>query len=61
MILSLKLEKDGKDHHVPATVMEVDSENVVVDYNHPLAGHHLTYEITILNIVNSAKNANAEG
>lgn len=50
MILSLKIEKDGKEHQVPATIIEVSPQNVVVDYNHPLAGHHLTYHVTILNI-----------
>lgn len=50
MILSLKVEKDGEPIQVPATVMEVTGDNVVIDYNHPLAGHHLTYHVTILNV-----------
>ncbi len=53
MILSLKVEKDGKEHEVPATVIEVNNDSVVVDYNHPLAGHHLTYHVKILNVNNS--------
>ena len=52
MILSLKVERDGKDVQVPATVMEVNNETVVVDYNHPLAGHHLTYQVKILSVDN---------
>jgi FKBP-type peptidyl-prolyl cis-trans isomerase SlpA len=52
MILSLKVLKDGEEHHVPATVMKVENDFVEIDYNHPLAGHHLTYEITILNVQN---------
>lgn len=48
MILSLKVNKDGEEHAIPATVIEVDEETVTVDYNHPLAGHHLTYNIKIL-------------
>lgn len=47
MILSLKVEKDGKDQQVPATVLAVDSEKVTVDYNHPLAGKTLTYAVTL--------------
>ena len=47
MILSLNVEKDGKQHQVPTTVLEVNEETVVVDYNHPLAGHHLTYDLTV--------------
>jgi len=54
MIVSLKVDRDGQEHQVPATVMEVNEDSVVVDYNHPLAGHHLTYEISILNIQKSA-------
>ncbi len=50
MILSLKVNKDGEDHAIPATVIEVDDKNVTVDYNHPLAGHHLTYNVRILAI-----------
>jgi FKBP-type peptidyl-prolyl cis-trans isomerase 2 len=54
MLLSLKVNRDGEDHTVPATVIEVHENSVLVDYNHPLAGHHLTYEITILNIKKNA-------
>lgn len=50
MILSLKVNKDGEDHQVPATVIEIDGDEVTVDYNHPLAGHHLTYEVKLLSI-----------
>lgn len=50
MVLSLKVNKDGEEHQVPATVIEVDNENVTVDYNHPLAGHNLTYNVTVVSI-----------
>ncbi|MFV0436767.1 MAG: peptidylprolyl isomerase [Desulfopila sp.] len=50
MVLSLKIDRDGKEHRVPATVVEVNDGSVVVDYNHPLAGHHLIYDITIIAI-----------
>ncbi|WP_136799853.1 MULTISPECIES: FKBP-type peptidyl-prolyl cis-trans isomerase [Desulfosediminicola] len=50
MVISLKVDRDGEEHQVPATVMEVNEGSVVVDYNHPLAGHNLTYEVSILNI-----------
>lgn len=50
MIVSLKTSKDGEEFDVPATVTEVDGTNVTVDYNHPLAGHNLTYTIEILGI-----------
>jgi FKBP-type peptidyl-prolyl cis-trans isomerase 2 len=50
MVLALKIEKDGVEEKVPATVISVEGSRVTVDYNHPLAGHHLTYELTLLDI-----------
>lgn len=50
MILSLKVEKDGQNHQVPATVVEVQDTTIVVDYNHPLAGHNLYYDVTVVAI-----------
>lgn len=50
MVLSLKTEKDGEELMVPATVIRATDSEVEVDYNHPLAGHHLTYTVTIINI-----------
>ncbi|HBT96345.1 MAG TPA: FKBP-type peptidylprolyl isomerase [Desulfobulbaceae bacterium] len=51
MILGLNVVKDGVNVQVPATVMEVAEDTVLVDYNHPLAGHHLTYTLRPLRIV----------
>jgi FKBP-type peptidyl-prolyl cis-trans isomerase 2 len=48
MILSLKIDKDGVEQQVPATVILVEGSRITVDYNHPLAGHHLTYELSLL-------------
>ena len=53
MILSLHADIDNAQGKVPATVMEVKGSQVTVDYNHPLAGHHLNYQVTLLEIVNS--------
>ncbi|MBB5346620.1 FKBP-type peptidyl-prolyl cis-trans isomerase [Desulfoprunum benzoelyticum] len=50
MILSLKTEKDGQEIMVPATVVRATDSELEVDYNHPLAGHHLTYTVTIIGI-----------
>ncbi len=41
--------EDGQ--RVPATVAEVNDDNVVLDFNHPLAGEDLTFEITLVEIV----------
>jgi FKBP-type peptidyl-prolyl cis-trans isomerase 2 len=51
MIVYLNTEREGQEVQVPATVIEVNKDDVVIDYNHPLAGHNLTYEITIIDIV----------
>jgi FKBP-type peptidyl-prolyl cis-trans isomerase 2 len=54
MILSLKVDKEGVEHHVPATVISVTGNEMLVDYNHPLAGHHLSYTVTIIDISRDA-------
>ena len=50
LVLSMNLDRDGVTHQVPATIVEVANDLVTVDYNHPLAGHNLNYEIKILAI-----------
>jgi FKBP-type peptidyl-prolyl cis-trans isomerase 2 len=52
MILSLNMEKDGETHQVPATVLSVDDDTVTVDYNHPLAGQVVVYNVTLVAIHN---------
>ncbi len=54
MVLSLKIDKDGVEQKVPATVISVEGSLITVDYNHPLAGHHLTYELSLLDIQQEA-------
>lgn len=39
---------------VPAKVVEVNDEAIKVDANHPLAGHELTFDIELVEIVPSA-------
>ncbi|MBA3003048.1 MAG: peptidylprolyl isomerase [Desulfurivibrio sp.] len=50
MILGMNMEQDGQQHKVPATVLSVDTETITVDFNHPLAGQDITYQITLLSI-----------
>ena len=35
---------------VPGTVTEVGESEVKVDFNHPLAGHEITFEVEILSV-----------
>lgn len=50
MIIGMDMEHDGQQHKVPATVLSVDAQTVTVDFNHPLAGQDITYQITLLSI-----------
>jgi FKBP-type peptidyl-prolyl cis-trans isomerase 2 len=50
MLISQKVDRDGAQHIVPATIIEVNEKMVVIDYNHPLAGHHLNYELNVVKI-----------
>ena len=51
MILALNVEKDGRQEKVPATVVQVENDSVIVDYNHPLAGKTVVYTITLHNFI----------
>lgn len=44
---------DENGQRVPATVAQVTDETVVLDFNHPLAGNDLTFEITLVEVVES--------
>lgn len=35
---------------VPGAVLEVTSESVQIDFNHPLAGHELSFDVEILEV-----------
>lgn len=37
-------------HEVPGAVLEVTGESVQVDFNHPLAGHELSFDVEILEV-----------
>jgi len=50
MIVNLKVNKEGDEQTVPATIVEINGAKITIDYNHPLAGHHLNYELTLLSI-----------
>jgi len=50
MVIGMAVERDGKEHKVPARVKEINGDEIVIDYNHPLAGKSLTFNITIKTI-----------
>ncbi len=50
--IGLVLEADDEEGNTfKATVIEVDKENVTVDYNHPMAGADLDFKVVINKIV----------
>ena len=50
---------DGNSRVVPAKVIAVDkdAQTVTIDYNHPLAGKDLIYEIELLEVIDPAEMA----
>ena len=53
LVISMNVETAGVNHQVPATIVELKEDSILIDYNHPLAGHPLNYEITVLEISES--------
>ena len=47
MVVGIKMEQEGQTHQIPATVVEVNDDQITIDYNHPLAGRDLQYKITL--------------
>lgn len=41
---------DGSGQQIPVTITEVGTENVVLDANHPLAGHDLIFDLELVSI-----------
>ena len=50
MILGLNVDRENKKHKIPAMITALDEKTVTVDFNHPLAGHDLTYKVTLQKI-----------
>lgn len=50
LVLGLTIEHQGKKEQVPAMVTAVHGNHVTVDFNHPLAGQTLTYQVTVQSI-----------
>ena len=49
MVLGLR-HPQRPETQLPATIIAVDEEYVVLDLNHPLAGKELTFEVELVNI-----------
>ncbi len=44
----------AEGEEAPGTVVAVETDQVKVDFNHPLAGHSLVYEVRILAVTDAA-------
>lgn len=51
----------GDGGELPGVVQKIEGESVVVDFNHPLAGRDLTFEVEIIGINFSAQVVNITG
>ena len=46
---------DGKSVQTPMKIVKVTDEEVTMDYNHPLAGKDLTFDVTVVDVKEPAK------
>jgi FKBP-type peptidyl-prolyl cis-trans isomerase SlpA len=44
---------DAAKAELPGMVVEFDDDAVMVDFNHPLAGRDLNFEVEIINVVDA--------
>ena len=54
MVMSFADKSNGE---IPGVVKSLDGDNVVIDFNHPLAGRDLTFEVEIINVVDADSQA----
>ncbi len=50
LVVGMTMEKEGKDHQVPATITEINGDMVTIDFNHPLAGQKIIFRITMQSV-----------
>ncbi|MBI5556051.1 MAG: peptidylprolyl isomerase [Deltaproteobacteria bacterium] len=51
VVVGMTMEKEGRQHQVPAMVTAVSGDMVTIDFNHPLAGNKVIYRITLRKII----------
>jgi FKBP-type peptidyl-prolyl cis-trans isomerase 2 len=52
MVLGMTVEKNGQPQKIPALVTAVAGEDIILDFNHPLAGKTIYYTLTLKTIKN---------
>ncbi|MDQ7028312.1 MAG: peptidylprolyl isomerase [Ardenticatenia bacterium] len=53
--------RDTEGHPIPAYIVSVTEENVVLDLNHPLAGERLTFDVTVQHVRDATPEELAHG
>lgn len=53
--------RDESGEALPFTILEVSPDDVLADFNHPLAGKTLTFQLTVLGIRNATENELSHG
>lgn len=48
---------DKSNAEIPGVIKAVEGDDVVIDFNHPLAGRDLTFEVEIINVVDADSQA----
>jgi len=56
-----RFQTEGEAGPQIVTVLAIDGDNVTVDTNHPLAGHTLRYQVTILDVREATRAELAKG
>lgn len=41
---------DSRQSELPGVIKSIESENIYVDFNHPLAGQNIVFEVEIVNV-----------
>ena len=48
---------DKSNTEIPGVIKSLEGDEVVIDFNHPLAGRDLTFEVEIINVVDADSQA----
>lgn len=52
-VVDAMVSGQGPQGPIMAKILEVSEDNIKLDFNHPLAGKNLTFEVELVEIVNS--------